>query len=170
MSIRITIPAADPEEMKTRNVRRLVADPTGQPPGTLVVHPKSRFLYPVQKNGKALRYGVGREGLEFSGTARVGHKCEWPGWRPTDAMIAREPGKYRPWAVGMAGGADNLLSARAFYLFKEGKDTLYRIHGSNEPWSIGKAVSSGCIRMTNHDVIDLYRRVPGGARVVVLPG
>ncbi|MFG1300590.1 L,D-transpeptidase [Xanthobacter sp. V3C-3] len=165
------IPGVDPDDLKPRNVRQLVADPTGQTPGTLVVDPKNRFLYLVQENGKALRYGVGvgREGLEFSGKADVGYKREWPGWRPTDAMIAREPARYRPWAGGMAGGADNPLGARALYLFKDGKDTLYRIHGTNEPWTIGEAVSSGCIRMMNQDVIDLYRRVPDGAKVVVLP-
>lgn len=166
------IPAVDPDEMKPRNVRQLVKDPTGQTPGTLVVDPGRRFLYLVQENGQALRYGVGvgREGLEFSGTATVGRKREWPSWRPTDAMIAREPARYRPWAGGMAGGADNPLGARALYLFKDGKDTLYRIHGTNEPWTIGEAVSSGCIRMMNQDVIDLHRRVPDGAKVVVLPG
>lgn len=166
-----SIPAVDPDEIKPRNVRQQVNDPTGQMPGTLVVDPKHRFLYLVQENGKALRYGVGvgREGLEFSGTATVGTKREWPGWRPTDAMIAREPAKYRPWAGGMAGGAGNPLGARALYLFKDGKDTLYRIHGTTEPWTIGEAVSSGCIRMMNQDVIDLYRRVPDGAKVVVLP-
>lgn len=165
------IPAADPDDIKPRNVRQLVSNPTGQEPGTLVVDPKNRFLYLVQENGKALRYGVGvgREGLEFSGTANVGNKREWPSWRPTDAMIAREPAKYRPWTGGMAGGETNPLGARALYLFKDGKDTLYRIHGTNEPWTIGEAVSSGCIRMMNQDVIDLYRRVPNGTKVVVLP-
>ncbi|MFG1292861.1 L,D-transpeptidase [Xanthobacter versatilis] len=165
------IPAADPDDIKPRNVRQLVKDTTGQEPGTLVVDPRNRFLYLVQENGKALRYGVGvgREGLEFSGTANVGNKREWPSWRPTDAMIAREPAKYRPWVGGMAGGETNPLGARALYLFKDGKDTLYRIHGTNEPWTIGEAVSSGCIRMMNQDVIDLYRRVPSGTKVVVLP-
>lgn len=165
------IPAADPDDIKPRNVRQLVKDPTGQEPGTLVVDAKNRFLYLVQENGRALRYGVGvgREGLEFSGTAAVGYKREWPSWRPTNAMIAREPGRYRQWAGGMAGGETNPLGARALYLFKDGKDTLYRIHGTNEPWTIGEAVSSGCIRMMNQDVIDLYRRVPDGAKVVVLP-
>jgi lipoprotein-anchoring transpeptidase ErfK/SrfK len=166
------IPGVDPAEIKPRNVRQLVDNPTGQPPGTLVVDPKNRFLYLVQENGKALRYGVGvgRAGLEFSGTAAIGYKREWPSWRPTDAMIAREPSKYRPWAGGMAGGETNPLGARALYLFQGGKDTLYRIHGTNEPWSIGEAVSSGCIRMMNQDIIDLHRRVPDGAKVVVLPG
>lgn len=167
-----SIPGVDPDDIKVRNVRQLVKDPTGQEPGTLVVDPKNRFLYLVQENGRALRYGVGvgREGLEFSGTANVGYKREWPSWRPTDAMIAREPGRYRQWAGGMAGGETNPLGARALYLFKNGKDTLYRIHGTNEPWTIGEAVSSGCIRMMNQDVIDIYRRVPDGAKVVVLSG
>ncbi|MFG1402911.1 L,D-transpeptidase [Xanthobacter sediminis] len=166
-----SIPAVDPQDMKPRNARQLVSDPTGQAPGTLVVDPRNRFLYLVQENGKALRYGVGvgRAGMEFSGSARVGDKREWPRWRPTDDMIAREPRKYRPWAGGMAGGEENPLGARALYLYKDGKDTLYRIHGTNEPWSIGEAVSSGCIRMMNQDIIDLYGRVPEGAKVVVLP-
>lgn len=168
----IPIPGVAPEDLAPRNVRQLVKDPTGQQPGTLVVDARNRFLYLVQENGRALRYGVGvgKEGLEFSGTAAVGYKREWPGWRPTDAMIAREPERYRPWAGGMAGGAQNPLGARALYLFKDGRDTLYRIHGTNEPWTIGEAVSSGCIRMMNQDVIDLYRRVPDGAKVVVVQG
>ena len=165
------IPGVAPDDLAPRNVRQLVRDPTGQQPGTLVVDPKNRYLYLVQENGKALRYGVGvgKAGLEFSGTAAVGYKREWPSWRPTDTMIAREPERYRPWSGGMAGGAQNPLGARALYLFKDGKDTLYRIHGTNEPWTIGEAVSSGCIRMMNQDVIDLYRRVPDGAKVVVAP-
>jgi lipoprotein-anchoring transpeptidase ErfK/SrfK len=165
------VPGVPADAMKDRNRRTLVDDPTGQPPGTLVVDPASRFLYLVQENGKALRYGVGvgREGLEFSGTAEVAHKRAWPRWTPTQNMIAREPEKYRQWAGGMAGGETNPLGARALYLFKDGKDTLYRIHGTNEPWSIGEAVSSGCIRMMNQDVIDLYQRIPDGTKVVVLP-
>ncbi|MCS0505198.1 L,D-transpeptidase [Ancylobacter mangrovi] len=167
-----SIPAVDPEQLKPRYVRQLVRNPTDQPPGTLVVDPHNRFLYLVRENGMALRYGVGvgRAGLEFSGSADVGYKRSWPSWRPTDAMIAREPEKYRPWRNGMAGGTDNPLGARALYLFKNGEDTLYRIHGTNEPWSIGEAVSSGCIRMMNQDIIDLYGRVPDGAKVLVLPG
>ena len=158
-------------KLKERNRRALVDDPTGEPPGTLVVDPANRFLYLVQENGKALRYGVGvgREGLEFTGTAEVATKKAWPRWTPTNDMIAREPEKYRQWAGGMAGGEANPLGARALYLYKNGKDTLYRIHGTNQPWSIGQAVSSGCIRMMNQDVIDLYGRVPNGTKVVVLP-
>lgn len=166
------VPGVASDVMKARNQRTLVDDPTGQPPGTLVVDPANRFLYLVQENGKALRYGVGvgREGLEFSGTAEVAYKRAWPRWTPTRDMIAREPAKYQKWAGGMVGGETNPLGARALYLFKDGKDTLYRIHGTTEPWSIGEAVSSGCIRMINQDVIDLYERIPNGAKVVVLPG
>jgi lipoprotein-anchoring transpeptidase ErfK/SrfK len=121
------------------------------------------------ENGKAMRYGVGvgREGLAFTGTAEIGRKAEWPHWTPTPDMIKREPKRYAKWAGGMDGGTDNPLGARALYLFKEGKDTLYRIHGTNEPNTIGHAVSAGCIRMMNQDVIDLYRRVPTKTKVVV---
>lgn len=166
-----TVAAVPGGDLKIRYMRQLVDDPTGQPAGTVVVDPKNRFLYLVQEGGKALRYGVGvgKEGMAWSGTANVAMKREWPRWTPTTEMIAREPGKYAKWARGMEGGTQNPLGARALYLFKNGKDTLYRIHGTNEPWSIGQAMSSGCIRMTNQDVIELYRRVPSGAKVVVLP-
>lgn len=165
-----SVPAVPIDELKPRNVRQLVDYSTSEPPGTIVVDPRNRFLYLVQKGGKALRYGVGvgRAGMEFSGTATVAYKRKWPRWTPTKGMIAREPEKYEKWKGGMEGGEMNPLGARAFYLFKGGKDTLYRIHGTNEPWSIGEAVSSGCIRMMNQDVIDLYGRVPSGAKVVVL--
>jgi lipoprotein-anchoring transpeptidase ErfK/SrfK len=135
-----------------------------------VVDPHHRFLYLVQKGRKAIRYGVGvgREGLAFAGTGFVEEKKEWPHWTPTLAMIAREPARYGKWAAGMDGGIGNPLGARALYLFKNGKDTRYRIHGTTEPDSIGKAVSSGCIRMMNQDIIDLYMRVPLGSQVVVL--
>lgn len=164
------VPSVSLDQLKPRNMRMLVDDPTGQPPGTIVVDPHNRFLYLVQQDGKALRYGVGvgRAGLEFTGTANVGGKREWPRWTPTPNMISREPEKYAKWAKGMDGGSQNPLGARALYLFKDGKDTLYRIHGTNEPDTIGEAVSSGCIRMMNQDVIDLYRRVSNGAKVVVL--
>jgi lipoprotein-anchoring transpeptidase ErfK/SrfK len=166
-----TVPPVATGDLKLRYMRQLVDDATGQPPGTVVVDPKNRFLYLVEEGGKALRYGVGvgRAGMAWSGTANVAMKREWPRWTPTKDMITREPDKYTKWAQGMDGGTGNPLGARAFYLFKNGKDTLYRIHGTNEPWSIGEAMSSGCIRMMNQDVIDLYRRVPTGAKVVVLP-
>jgi len=165
------VPAVSLEDLRPRNLRQLVDYPTKERPGTIVVEPGRRFLYLVQEGGKALRYGVGvgREGLAWSGSANVATKRAWPRWTPTPDMIRREPGKYAKWAGGMAGGADNPLGARALYLFRDGRDTLYRIHGTNEPDTIGHAVSSGCIRMMNQDVIDLYRRVAAGARVVVLP-
>lgn len=165
------VPAVAAGDLKQRYMRQLVEDPTGQSPGTIIVDPKNRFLYLVGEGGKALRYGagVGKAGMAWSGTADVEMKREWPRWTPTEDMIAREPETYRKWAKGMDGGTGNPLGARALYLFKNGKDTLYRIHGTNEPWSIGQAMSSGCIRMMNQDVIDLYRRVSTGAKVVVLP-
>ena len=139
-------------------------------PGTVVVDPRGRFLYLVQGDGKARRYGVGvgRAGLAFSGTATIARKAKWPRWTPTKNMIRREPEKYARYAAGVAGGPENPLGARALYLYRNGRDTYYRIHGTNQPWSIGQAVSSGCIRMLNEHVSDLYERVPVGARVVVL--
>lgn len=163
------LPAVEASSIEDRNVRQLVDYSTREQPGTLVVDTKNRFVYLVQEGGKAMRYGVGvgLEGLEFAGSANVGRKSEWPSWTPTPNMIAREPEKNKKWAGGMKGGLDNPLGARALYLYKNGKDTLFRIHGTNEPESIGHAVSSGCIRMLNQDIIDLYGRVPKGSRVVV---
>jgi len=142
----------------------------GYSPGTVVVDPRGRFLYYVTAPGRAIRYGVGvgRAGLAFKGRAVVGRKAEWPSWRPTDAMIRREPRKYARYAGGMPGGPRNPLGARALYLYKGGRDTMYRIHGTTDPGSIGRAVSNGCIRMLNEHVTDLYSRVPVGAPVVVI--
>jgi len=150
--------------------RQIVRDPTGEEPGTLVVDPGQRYLYLVMEDGHARRYGigVGREGFGWSGTARVGTKRTWPKWFPPAEMQERDE-RAREFASGMEGGPDNPLGARALYLFQGGKDTLYRIHGTAEPRSIGRAVSSGCIRMLNADVIDLYDRVPVGTKVVVMP-
>ena len=130
--------------------------------GTIVVDTPNKFLFLVEGNGKALRYGigVGREGFTWSGTQTITKKAEWPDWTPPPEMIARQP--YLP--RHMAGGPGNPLGARAMYL----GSSLYRIHGSNEPWTIGTNVSSGCIRMRNEDVIDLYGRVNVGAKVVVI--
>lgn len=163
------VDAIDVAEIDPKFLRQVVDFPTSEPVGTVVVDPHQRFLYLVREHGKALRYGVGvgKAGLEFSGTATVEYKKKWPRWTPTSDMIKREPGRYKPWQNGMDGGARNPLGARALYLFKGGKDTLYRIHGTTEPGSIGKAVSSGCIRMLNQDVIDLAGRVPDGSKVVV---
>ncbi len=148
-----------------------VDDPTGQAPGTVVVDTKQNFLYLVQANKKALRYGVatGSEAYGWTGTATVGRKAEWPRWMPPSDMLERWP-HLKPTAAagGLPGGPDNPLGARALYLYDHGKDTLYRIHGTNEPEKIGQSVSSGCIRMRNIDAIDLFNRVPLGAKVVVL--
>jgi lipoprotein-anchoring transpeptidase ErfK/SrfK len=145
---------------------RVIDYRTTEKPGTVIVDTHARYLYVVLEGGKAQRYGVGvgREGFGWSGRVRVGRKAEWPTWTPPAEMRKRQP--YLP--VSMAGGPNNPLGARALYLYDGGRDTLFRIHGSNEPWTIGHAVSSGCIRMRNEDVIELYQRIPVGARVVVL--
>jgi lipoprotein-anchoring transpeptidase ErfK/SrfK len=143
--------------------RRQVVDYDGpQAPGTVVIDTPNRFLYLVQPGGQALRYGigVGRPGFTWAGMKSVTMKREWPDWRPPAQMLKRRPDLPRH----MAGGPDNPLGARALYL----GSSLYRIHGTNEPWSIGQAVSSGCIRMTNEEVVDLYNRVRVGARVLVI--
>ncbi len=136
-----------------------------EPAGTLVVDAANRFLYLVQSRGRAIRFGiaVGREGAAWHGAAVVGRKAKWPTWTPTANMRQRNP----KLPVQMKGGPENPLGARALYLFQSGIDTLYRIHGTNEPWSIGKAASSGCIRMLNEDVFELFGSVPVGTRVIV---
>ncbi|PTM98739.1 lipoprotein-anchoring transpeptidase ErfK/SrfK [Mycoplana dimorpha] len=164
------LPAMDISGVDPKYFRQQVPYTTNEVPGTIVIDTQNRFLYLVQENGMAMRYGigVGKAGLEFEGTARVGRKAEWPRWTPTQNMIKREPERNAQWAGGMEPGITNPLGPRALYLFEGGKDTLFRIHGTSEPWSIGKAVSSGCIRLFNQDIIDLYGRVPVGSRVVVL--
>lgn len=141
----------------------------GYAEGTVIIETGNHFLYLMLSDGMALRYGigVGKAGLAFKGAAIVGRKAEWPNWRPTDSMIARSPEKYAKFAKGMPGGPKNPLGARALYLYRNNRDTFYRIHGTTEPWSIGKSVSNGCIRMINEHVIDLYERVPVGAAVIV---
>ena len=139
-------------------------------PGTVVVNIPERRLYLVQQGGSALRYavGVGRnEALNFRGFAIIGRKAAWPIWTPTASMIESIP-RYAAYAGGMRGGADNPLGPRALYLYRDNQDTHFRLHGTTEPGSIGKAVSSGCIRLFNQDIIDLYERVPVGAPLVVL--
>ena len=122
------------------------------------------------ETGRAIRYGVGvgRAGLEFKGSAIIERKAEWPSWRPTAAMIRRNPDRYARFADGMPGGPGNPLGARALYLYRNGIDTYFRIHGTTEPWSIGTSVSNGCIRMLNDHVMQLYQRVPVGTPVTVL--
>ena len=150
-------PAFDP-----RFAKQTVSYITDEKPGTVVIDTRARYLYLVQEDGKAIRYGigVGRVGFTWSGTKTVSQKREWPDWRPPDEMRKRRPDL----PVWMAGGVDNPLGARAIYL----GSTLYRIHGSNEPWTIGQAVSSGCFRMKNDDVMDLYDKVEIGTKVVVI--
>lgn len=155
-----SVMAVDPKFRRTT-----VEDPTGQKPGTIVIDTSDRFLYLVQPGGKALRYGVGvgREGFLWKGSAAIGRKAEWPGWTPPPAMRKRQPGL----PGHMPGGINNPLGARALYLHRGGRDSMYRIHGTNEPHTIGHAVSSGCIRMVNDDVSDLYSRVGAGTPVLV---
>lgn len=148
--------------------RQLVRYETKEKPGTIIVETSERHLYFVMKDGKAMRYGIGigREGFEWSGTARVAAKRQWPVWTPPAAMIRRQPelAKYRK---GMRPGLKNPLGARALYLHNRRGDTGYRLHGSPEWWSIGQSMSSGCIRLMNQDIIDLHDRVEVGAKVIV---
>ncbi|PRD44158.1 L,D-transpeptidase [Phyllobacterium phragmitis] len=163
-----SLPAVPYQKVPKQFRRQIVPDPTGEAPGTIVVSLKDRYLYLVQPGGDAIRYGVGigKEGFLWSGRANIQYKKAWPRWTPPPEMIQRKPElvKYR---TGMEGGTDNPLGARALYIFKDGADTGYRIHGSPEWWSIGQAMSSGCVRLINQDIIDLYNRVPGKAPVVV---
>jgi lipoprotein-anchoring transpeptidase ErfK/SrfK len=167
---RFSLPATDLAGVDPQFLRQEVSYPTREQPGTLVVDTTNRFLYVVRENGRALRYGigVGKEGLAWSGRAVVGRKAMWPTWTPTADMIRREPDRNRKWADGMPAGLQNPLGPRALYLYANGRDTLYRIHGTSEPQSIGQAVSSGCIRLFNQDIIDLFNRVPVGTPVIVL--
>lgn len=157
-------------------LRNIVNYPTREPPGTIIIDPRHHFLYFVEGGGRAIRYGVGvgRQGFSWSGEATIHDKQEWPDWYPPKEMFERQPEIMKAMTelqsgIGMPGGPGNPLGARALYLWQNNKDTLYRIHGTVEPWTIGKNVSSGCIRMINQDAIDLYQRASVGAKVVVLP-
>jgi lipoprotein-anchoring transpeptidase ErfK/SrfK len=154
--------------------RQVVAYATHEPPGTIIVDPINHFLYVIHDAGQAIRYGVGvgAEGFVWSGRATVHSKQEWPDWYPPAEMLVRKPELRQHLVqlqsgIGMKGGPDNPIGARAMYLWSGNKDTLYRIHGTNEPWTIGTNVSSGCIRLTNEDIVDLYNRTPIGAKVIV---
>jgi lipoprotein-anchoring transpeptidase ErfK/SrfK len=169
------IPAVNLAQIHPQFLRTMVSYPTGEPPGTIIIDPQNRFLYLLQEGGQAIRYGVGvgREGFGWSGTATIREKREWPDWYPPKEMIQRQPELRRQLTelqsgIGMHGGPRNPLGSRALYLWQGNKDTLFRIHGTVEPWTIGTSVSSGCIRMINQDVIDLYQRTPIGAKVIVL--
>lgn len=167
---RFPIPAARMDLIEPQFWRQVVDDPTGERPGTVVVDTEHRFLYLVQENGKAMRYGVGigRDGFTWSGRGVIQYKKEWPTWTPPSEMIDRQP-ELEPYRRGMAPSLENPLGARALYIHKDGKDTLYRIHGSPEAFSIGKAVSSGCIRLLNQDVVYLHDQVRDGSTIVVIP-
>jgi len=158
------------EKIKPELRRQVVAYESSHKPGTVVVDTPARRLYYVLGDGKAMRYGVGvgKAGLALAGNAYVGRKAEWPSWTPTPNMIRRDPERNLKYAGGVPGGLNNPLGARAMYLYRNGNDTHFRIHGTNQPQTIGHAMSSGCVRMMNHDVIDLYEKVKVGARVVVL--
>lgn len=166
---RFQIEALDLTTIDPQFLRREVDYPTQERPGAIVVDPTNHFLYHVREGGKAMRYGVGvgREGFRWNGAATIARKAVWPTWTPPAAMVKRDP-KARPWAKGMPGGPENPMGARALYLYQGGRDTLYRIHGTNDPSTIGLSLSSGCIRLLNQDIIHLHSQVPTGTRVVVL--
>jgi lipoprotein-anchoring transpeptidase ErfK/SrfK len=155
------VPSAEEENLPAKFRPQVVFYRTNEAPGTIVVDTPNRFLYLVQGNNRAIRYGigVGRDGFQWSGLLKISRKAEWPDWTPPPEMIERQP--YLP--RFMAGGPGNPLGARALYL----GNTVYRLHGTNQPETIGSAVSSGCFRLVNPDIIDLYDRVPVGTRVVV---
>ncbi|MCF3642555.1 L,D-transpeptidase [Rhizobium sp. TRM95111] len=168
------IPAIPYQQMDPKFLRQRVNDPTGEAPGTVVVDTPGRFLYVVEPGGTAMRYGVGigRDGFAWEGQGIIHWRQAWPRWKPPAEMIARQPelAKYSVENGGMEPGVQNPLGARALYIFQDGEDTLYRLHGTPEWASIGKAVSSGCVRLINQDVIDLYSRVPHHAPIVVHQG
>jgi lipoprotein-anchoring transpeptidase ErfK/SrfK len=163
------IPGVHPGYLTGRNARTTVEWTGREGPGTIVVDPHARVLYHVHEGGVATRYGiaVGREGYGFSGSATVRRKAEWPSWTPTANMIRREPEVYAQFAGGLEGGLENPLGARALYLYRGGRDTMYRIHGTNSVSSIGRATSAGCIRLFNQDIIHLYDQIRPGAPVRV---
>ncbi|MGD9912727.1 MAG: L,D-transpeptidase [Rhizobiaceae bacterium] len=163
------LPQIPYEKIPSQYRRQVVVDPTGEQPGTIVVHLAERHLYYVLPGGEAIRYGVGigKEGFVWSGRAVIQYKKVWPTWTPPAEMIARKP-ELEEFRNGKPGGLDNPLGARAMYIFKDGQDTLFRVHGSPEWWTIGTQASSGCVRMINQDVIDLYNRVSDKTPIVVV--
>lgn len=183
----VTLASAEPVQTATDAVRgvnknrpiksefhkRVVRLSTTEAPGTVIVDTNNKFLYLVEGNNRATRYGigVGRDGFGWSGVVKVGRKAEWPGWTPPPEMRAREARAGHKLPAFQEGGPDNPLGARAMYLYQNGQDTAFRIHGTNQPWTIGLNLSSGCIRMMNDDVTQLYERVPVGTKVIVVgPG
>lgn len=164
---------AQPRKVAREYMRTKVRLTTNEAPGTVIVDTNNKFLYYVEGNNRATRYGigVGREGFGWSGVVKVGRKAEWPSWTPPAEMRRREAKKGRILPAVQEGGEDNPLGARALYLYKGGRDTIFRIHGTNQPWTIGQNMSSGCIRMMNKDVEHLYKRADIGTKVIVVgPG
>lgn len=166
---RFPIPAVDLSQLDPVFVRAVVDYPTPERPGTVVVDTPNRYLYHVRDNGTATRYGVGvgRAGFEWSGRGHIAYGREWPVWTPPADMIARQP-SLEKWRHGQPPGPDNALGARALYIHQGNRDTLYRLHGTGEAHTIGKAISSGCVRLLNQDIIHLYREVKWGSPIVVL--
>ena len=164
-----TVPAVPVEKVPDQFERQVVDFPSDEAPGTIIINPAAKHLHFILGKGKAIRYGiaVGRAGFEWSGVANVTSRKNWPTWTPPPEMIERDPSKAK-YKDGQPGGPSNPLGARALYLTTNGRDYGYRIHGTPDWWSIGKNASSGCIRMINQDVIDLFNRVPDGAKVIVL--
>lgn len=167
-----TVPAVPYNQIDSRLLRQEVDYPSAERPGTIVVDTKARYLYLVGPKGKAMRYGVGigREGFAWSGRGVIQWKQKWPRWTPPAEMVSRDPA-IKPFSAengGMNPGPNNPLGARALYIYQNGKDTLYRVHGTPDWQSIGKETSSGCVRLLNQDVIDLYNRVPARSEIVVL--
>lgn len=164
------IPAVEPLHLFDGQNQRVEVDYNGdEKPGSIVVDTFARKLYYVTEPGRAIRYAiaVGREGLSFKGTGYIGRKAEWPSWQPTANMIRTRPDLYAEYAAGLDGGLDNPLGARAMYLYRNGRDTMFRIHGTIDNASVGRATSAGCIRLFNQDAIDLYNRIENGAFVRV---
>ncbi|NGM43974.1 L,D-transpeptidase [Rhodobacter sp. SGA-6-6] len=165
----ILIPAVDPKYLIEGNVKEVVPYTADDPADSIVVDVYARKLYWVHGDGTATRYGiaVGREGISFRGTGYVGRKAEWPSWTPTANMIRTRPDLYAEYAGGLPGGLENPLGARALYLYRGGRDTMFRIHGTIDNASVGRATSAGCIRLFNQDALDLFEKAPIGTRVKV---
>ena len=175
VSDKFPIPPVNLSRINPAFLRTKVPYLTREPAGTVVIDPRAHYLYFVNGDGTAMRYGVGvgRQGFAWKGSATINSKQEWPDWYPPKEMLERQPDLMRSMkelqsGIGMPGGLRNPLGARAMYLWQNNKDTLYRIHGTTEPWTIGTNASSGCIRMINQDAVDLYNRISVGAKVVVL--
>lgn len=165
----IEIHAVRPAYLTESNRRQRVAYNGPEAPGTIVVDPYARFLYHVLNNGEAMRFGiaVGQAGKNFQGNATIRRKQAWPSWTPTANMVRTQPELYGPLKGGLRGGVDNPLGSRALYLYRGGRDTMYRIHGTMDPSSVGKATSAGCIRLFNQDIMDLFDEIPSGTPVKV---